>query len=567
MEKSQIYVYGHKNPDTDSICSAIGLAYLKNQMSKEHRCDVTKHFGLVEDGEYIPRAAGEPNDETAYVLKRFGVEKPEVVKDIRVRVSDLKIKEAFTVSGDISIRRAWETMDEQGIKTLIVRDDSDKIRGLITLKDIANAYVSDSRGDRNKAEGDRFVVRRENLLDAIDGNELTAVESEKICINSVNIMAADITLADRVIKENGFIITDYSKEKIEYLINKKVGTIVLCHNQKPDEALIDMANDTGVTIISSKNDIYEIARLINQSISVETFMVDERDVIKFVLDEFVDDIKNIMLEKRVREFPVITHDRKIRGLVDKASLIEVNSQKIALVDHNESTQAVFGLADHEVVEIVDHHKLSTIETNRPINVTSKQVGCTGTIVCQMFEDAGIEIPKHIAGVLSGAILSDTMFFKSPTCTDEDVRAAKKLENILGQKLEDIWNGMLDASLNFEDKSDEEILYQDYKKFSHGGFGFGIGQVLVANDSDVAKLKERIRPYMNSEFKGAGVDMMGLLITDVSTDSSDLIFCGDTGRGLVESAFDREVTGDSVFLEGVVSRKKQIVPQLLNVLER
>ena len=253
MEKSQIYVYGHKNPDTDSICSAIGLAYLKNQMSKEHRCDVTKHFGLVEDGEYIPRAAGEPNDETAYVLKRFGVEKPEVVKDIRVRVSDLKIKEAFTVSGDISIRRAWETMDEQGIKTLIVRDDSDKIRGLITLKDIANAYVSDSRGDRNKAEEDRFVVRRENLLDAIDGNELTAVESEKICINSVNIMAADITLADRVIKENGFIITDYSKEKIEYLINKKVGTIVLCHNQKPDEALIDMANDTGVTIISSKN--------------------------------------------------------------------------------------------------------------------------------------------------------------------------------------------------------------------------------------------------------------------------------------------------------------------------
>ena len=225
------------------------------------------------------------------------------------------------------------------------------------------------------------------------------------------------------------------------------------------------------------------------------------------------------------------------------------------------------MADHEVVEIVDHHKLSTIETNRPINVTSKQVGCTGTIVCQMFEDAGIEIPKHIAGVLSGAILSDTMFFKSPTCTDEDVRAAKKLENILGQKLEDIWNGMLDASLNFEDKSDEEILYQDYKKFSHGGFGFGIGQVLVANDSDVAKLKERIRPYMNSEFKGAGVDMMGLLITDVSTDSSDLIFCGDTGRGLVESAFDREVTGDSVFLEGVVSRKKQIVPQLLNVLER
>lgn len=458
-------------------------------------------------------------------------------------------------------------MDEQGIKTLIVRDDSDKIRGLITLKDIANAYVSDSRGDRNKAEGDRFVVRRENLLDAIDGNELTAVESENICINSVNIMAADITLADRVIKENGFIITDYSKEKIEYLINKKVGTVVLCHDQKPDEALIDMANDTGVTIISSKNDIYEIARLINQSISVETFMVDERDVIKFVLDEFVDDIKNIMLEKRVREFPVITHDRKIRGLVDKASLIEVNSQKIALVDHNESTQAVFGLADHEVVEIVDHHKLSTIETNRPINVTSKQVGCTGTIVCQMFEDAGIEIPKHIAGVLSGAILSDTMFFKSPTCTDEDVRAAKKLENILGQKLEDIWNGMLDASLNFEDKSDEEILYQDYKKFSHGGFGFGIGQVLVANDSDVAKLKERIRPYMNSEFKGAGVDMMGLLITDVSTDSSDLIFCGDTGRGLVESAFDREVTGDSVFLEGVVSRKKQIVPQLLNVLER
>lgn len=563
MAKNQIYVYGHKNPDTDSICSAIGLAYLKNQMAKEHKEDETKHFGLVEDGEYIPRAAGEPNDETRYVLDSFGIEKPEVVKDIRVRVWDLNIKPAVKVLGDISIKNAWETMDAEDAKTLVVKDDKEKIRGVVTLKDIARAYINEESIGKNE----RCIVKYDNLLDAIDGTETTSIKPEKVSIDSVNIMAADIDLADKIIKKDNFIITDYSYEKVEFLIDKKVGCIVLCHGDKAENDLIQKANEQGVLIISSNNDIYEIARLINQSISVETFMIGLEEVIKFFSDEFVDDVKEVMLGKRMRDFPIVDRELNILGSIDKASLINVNSQKVALVDHNESSQAVFGLADHEVVEIVDHHKLSTVETNRPINVTSKQVGCTGTIVYQMFNQAKVDIPKEIAGVLSGAILSDTMFFKSPTCTPEDIEAGKNLSEISGCDLETLWNGMLEASLHFEDKTDDEILYQDYKKFSHGGFGFGIGQVMVANRGDGERLKERIRPFMQREYKSGGVDMMGLLITDVSSESSDLLYCGDNGKGLLESAFGKEVNGDSVLLEGVVSRKKQIVPQLLTVLER
>ncbi len=559
--KKNIYVYGHKNPDSDSICSAIGAAYLKNKMVEEGKLDPVKHFGLYEDGVYIPRAAGEPGDETKAILSTFDVAIPEVVKDVRRQIEDLEIKEVYSISPETSLLEALELMEEKNENTLFVVEDN-ILKGMVTYKDIARAYMDLSE----KSEFTCEKISYDKIKYVLDGKILKEGSKDFIERCEINIMEADKDLADNTIKSGNLVILSPNDEKVKYLAEKGVSAIVLSNAGQVSEELINtLSND--VLIISSPYDIYDISRLIKQATPVDNFMVLSDNIVLFRDEEFVDDVQETIKNSNFREFPVIDKSGNPIGVIDKASLLTKSGKRIVMVDHNEKNQAVVGIHECDVIEIIDHHKLSTVETNKPINVTTKQVGCTGTIVFEMYENADIEIPKRIAGVLCGAIISDTMHFKSPTCTEDDVRAAKLLSEISGVRTEDLWKIMLDASLNMDKKTDEEILYQDYKKFNSGGFSFGIGQVIVADEKGADDLAKRIQGYMEQEYKECDVDLMGLLITDVERDGSELLFLGDAGKGILESAFKKEISGNRVFLEGVVSRKKQIVPQILTVLEQ
>lgn len=561
--KDIIYVCGHKNPDADSICSAIGVAYLKNKMIEENRNDEYRHFGLFENGKYIPIAAGNANDETKCILEKFNVPKPEVVSDIRNRVGDMKIKSQVVIGENEAISSGWKALNDEDTNMVFAEDERGIATGIITQKDVAKVYMDAFSGNVLS----KLEVKYANILNVLDANLIKGDENKTVKAGNVKIMTVNTPSAEDNIFAGDIILCTYHESKVKFLIERGVGAIILCSSNEGEVSALkaDTCAFNGV-VASTKLDIFSAARLIGQSIPISRIMKPLDKVVSFKEDEFVDDIRDVMVKNTFREFPVLSSQERILGTISKGSLLNIPKKKVVMVDHNEENQGVLGISTCEVVEIIDHHKLSTVETNRPINVTTKQVGCTATLVFEMFQSSGIDIPKDIAGVLSGAILSDTMFFKSPTCTDDDVEAANKLSCICKVPLDELWDDMLSASLNFKDKADEEIFYQDYKKFSHNGFSFGIGQVMVANEEDCTLLADRIKPYMEREFENTKVDMIGLLITDVSREGSQLVFCGNGGDSILSSAFKREIQGNSIFLEGVVSRKKQIIPQILTVLE-
>lgn len=529
-------------------------------MVKEAEIDETAHFGLYEKGRYIPRAAGELGEETKAILKMFDVKEPEVVKDVRTQVFDLEIKQMHFISPKASMKEALSLLEENKDNTILVCED-EKLVGLVAYKDIAREYM-DLTDDVTLGN---TRVPLSNVEEVLGGRLLVRGREDFTLGKEINIMAANIQLADKTIKKDNIVILSYDKEKLAYLLDKKVDLIVLCDADKYTDEIEAVGNGKDINIISSSHSVYDSARLIKQAMCVDSFMVDKEDILLFMEDDFVDDVVEVVKESNFRDFPVLSKEGKVIGAIDKASLLSKTGKKIVMVDHNEKGQAVLGIHQCEVIEIIDHHKLSTVETNKPLNVTTTPVGCTATIVFSMYENANIEVPKDIAGVLCGAILSDTMNFKSPTCTEEDVRACKKLASICGRETDDIWDSMLEASLDLSKKTDKDILYQDYKKFSSAGFSFGLGQVLVSGEKALEELVDRIIPYMKEEFAEESVDLMGLLITDVKRDGSELVFFGDGARGIIESAFKKKLGENRVFLEGVVSRKKQIVPQILTVL--
>lgn len=563
---SEIYVYGHKNPDSDSICSAIATAHLKNKMLAENKQDPVKHFGLFEEGIYLPRATGEANDETKFILNKFGVEHPDIVSDIRRQVKDLSTKEKYSASENISIKTAWDMIDASKTNSLILEDTQGCFKGIVTLKDIAKAYM-----DLADLQGKPIELFVNNIVDVLDAVIISESNVSKVILHEV-VLAKDIKDIN-TIKDNIILLIDAKSKQFmggNLSIQNKPNLILVCGDNEEFNFAKNLKahnNNIETAIISTNYDLITTARKLPSATDVKSIMVPNDKVIKFCENDFVDDIKNELSQNRYREFPVTDSLGNVIGMIDKSAFLDTKAKRVVMVDHNELGQGVFGLYENEVIEIIDHHKLSTIETKRPLNVTTMQVGCTGTIVFSMFKNSGIDIEPKIAGLLCGAIMSDTMYFKSPTCTPIDKDACMELAKIAEINLDEFWQEMLDASLNFRDKTDKELLYQDFKKFSHNGFSFGLGQVMVANQEDMKELGLRIFAYMESEYSSANIDMMGLLITDVSSESSELLFLGDNSKSIVESAFGKVADKNKVFLEGVVSRKKQIVPQLLGVLEQ
>lgn len=539
---SKVYVVGHRNPDTDSVCSAIAYANLKNKMTK------------TED--YVPYRAGQLNEETRYVLKKCGVSPMPLLQDVRAQVSEVDIRKTESVKSTISIKKAWNMMQEAGVVTLPVVKNR-KMEGIITITDIAKSYMdvydncilklSETTYKQIAETLDGKIVCGHDKSDTVNGKVFTAVATPET-------MEENIKPGDLVILGNRY-------EAQLCAIEMGAGCIVICEDAPVALTITKMAQENGCTIISSPHDAFGVSRLIYQSMPIAYVMKSE-GLVCFKLDDYIDDIRRVMTEKRHRDFPVLDKNNNYVGMISRRSLLGAEKKKVIMVDHNEAKQAVAGIQTAEILEIVDHHRLGSIETISPVFFFNQPVGCTSTIIYSMYKDAGVEIDEQIAQLMCAAIISDTLMFRSPTCTKKDKDAAKALAKIAGINIEEFAHEMFFAGSNISEKTAKELFTGDYKKFSMGDVTFGIGQVSCMDSSELAQVKNKIFAYMKEQYSSMGVDMLFFMLTDMMLPGTELLCVGDGAEELVENALGVQGSDGSFLLPGVVSRKKQIVPELM-----
>ncbi len=547
--KRKTLVIGHQNPDTDSICSAICYARLKQ---------------AVTGGIYEPGRAGNVNAETRFVLDYFGVEKPELIRTVRTQVRDIEIRETPGVRRDISLKKAWNLMQEANVVTLAAVTESGLLEGLITVGDITRSYMNvyDS-SILSKAE-----TQYSNIVETLEADVVVGDETEYFRQGKVLIAAANPDMMEFYIEKGDLVILGNRYESQLCAIEMEAGCIVVCEGAGVSMTIKKLAHERGCTVIATPYDTYTAARLINQSMPISYFMKTEK-LITFDEEDFIDDIKDVMASKRHRDFPILDMDGRYKGMISRRNLLGARGKAVIMVDHNEKGQAVDGIEGADIQEIIDHHKLAAVSTISPVYFRNQPLGCTATIIYQMYLEAGVQIEAKTAGLLCSAIISDTLLFRSPTCTEVDREAAQKLAQIAGIQLEEYAGKMFAAASDLKGKTDQEIFYQDFKRFEAGKLSFGVGQISSVNAEELGELKERLLPYLKVAMKEHGTKMMFFMLTNILTQSTDLLCEGAGADQLIVKAFHLDgengsepVHGQVVHLPGVVSRKKQLVPGIM-----
>ena len=553
-KKRKTMVIGHKNPDTDSICSAICYAKLKTAVTGK---------------DYVPCRAGHINEETQFVLNYFGVEAPEQVETVKTQVRDIEIRETKGVDRNISLKKAWNLMQDANVVTLPAVSQNNVLEGLITVGDITRSYMNvyDS-SILSKAR-----TQYSNIIETLEGHLVVGDENAYFDQGKVLIAAANPDMMEYYIAEHDLVILGNRYESQLCAIEMEADCIIVCEGAAVSMTIRKLAQEHGCTVITTPYDTYTAARLINQSMPVSYFMKTE-NLITFEDGDFIDDIKEVMASKRHRDFPIMDMDGKYRGMISRRNLLGARGKQIVLVDHNEKNQAVDGIENAEILEIIDHHKLGTVETIAPVFFRNQPLGCTATIVYQMYHENGIEIDRTTAGLLCSAIISDTLLFRSPTCTETDKAAALSLAETAGISINDYAAKMFAAGSNLRSKSDEEIFYQDFKRFTAGKVSFGVGQISSLNAEELETLRERMIPYIKEAHQQHGVDMMFFMLTNILKESTVLLYEGTGARTMLDTVFHLEAGQESmadskegfVELPGVVSRKKQLIPAIMIACE-
>ncbi len=542
--QKKIFVIGHKNPDTDSICSAIAYADIKNR--------------TTQDQKYIPKRAGQINEETEYVLNRFGVQPPGYLSNIGTQVKDMDIRISPDADESISLKNAWDIMRENAIVTLPIRDKNGVLEGLITIGDIAQTYMDTT---------DSYLLSRartqyKRIAETLGGSVVEGNEHGYFIKGKVLVATANPHMMQQYIEENDMIIMGDREEDHLQAIKQNVSCIIVGMDIDVSEKVINLAHEKDIIIIKSPYDTFTIARLINQSIPVRHIMKKE-NLITFSTEDFTDDIQDVMIKHRHRAFPVINKRGKCVGTISRRNFLDMNKKRVVLVDHNEKDQAVDNIEKAEILEIIDHHKLGSLETMQPVSFRNQPVGCTGTIMYQMYGEQKLEIPQKIAGLLCAAIISDTLMFRSPTCTLHDKMAAGALALIADIDIDKFAKEMFKAGSNLEDKAPEEIFYQDYKKFiAEDEVSFGVGQISSLDADELKRIKEKLIPFMVSECGRHGVSIVYFMLTNIIERSTELLYYGEGSEEMARIAFKMEPEDGVFHLDGVVSRKKQLIPALM-----
>ena len=547
-KQEKIFVIGHKNPDTDSICSAIAYCDIKNR--------------TTQDSKYIAKRAGQINEETEYVLNRFGVQPPGYLSNIGTQVKDMDIRLSPEANKSMSLKNAWDLMQENSIVSLPIREKDGTLEGLITIGDIAKTYMDTT---------DSYLLSRartqyQRIAETIGGKVVEGNGHGYFVQGKIMVATANPDKMKEYVEENDMIIMGNREEDHLQAIEQNVSCIIVGLGIEVTEKVLKLAHEKDIIIISSPYDTFTISRIINQSIPVKYIMKTE-NLVTFKTEDFTDDIQNEMIKHRHRAFPVIDKKGKCIGTISRRNFLDMHRKKVVLVDHNEKDQAVDNIDKAEIMEIIDHHKLGTLQTMQPISFRNQPVGCTGTIMYQMYGEQKLEIPSKIAGLLCAAIISDTLMFRSPTCTLQDKMAAGALALIADISIEEFAREMFKAGSNLKDKSPEEIFYQDYKKFiAEGDVCFGVGQISSMDADELKEIKERLLPFMVSECGRHGVSRVYFMLTNIIEQSTELLFYGEGSEEMAVNAFKMQPENGTIYLKGVVSRKKQLIPPLMEAAQ-
>ena len=548
-------VLGHRNPDTDSICSAICYAGFKHQLTGEN---------------YEPCRAGNVNPETQYVLDYFNLKAPRLVENVKTQVKDIEIRKTKGVSRGISLKNAWGLMQENNVVTLPCVTEEGLLEGVITIGDITKSYMN----LYDSSIISKACTKYANILDTLEGSMVVGDSETYFDQGKVLIAAANPDLMENYIEKHDLVILGNRYESQLCAIEMEAGCIIVCEGAGVSLTIRKLAQERGCAVITTPYDTYTTARLINQSMPISYFMTKE-NIIEFSEEDYLDDIREIMASKRHRDFPVLDSDGKYIGMISRRNLLGAKGKSIILVDHNEKSQAVEGMESADIREIIDHHRLGTVETMSPVFFRNQPLGCTATIIYQMYQENHMEIDKTTAGLLCSAIISDTLLFRSPTCTPIDKAAGLALAQIAGLDIEKYAIDMFSAGSNLKGKSDGDIFYQDFKRFTVGNSVFGIGQITSLNAVELKDLRSRMSVYTEKEREQHEIDMMFFMLTNILTESTDLICTGQGAEQLITTAFhvaDEDVENVSaqtgiVKLPGVVSRKKQLAPQIMMALQQ
>ena len=546
-EAHKVVVIGHRNPDTDSICSAIAYAELKNRTST-----------LVCE----PRRAGKMNQETEFVLKKFGVTPPRMCTDVNPKIRDVDYREMPGIPGSTSLRRAWKIMRDQQIDTLSITSADNELEGIITVKDLATA---------NMDVFDTAVLAKsrtsyKNILETLNGTMVVG-NADAVCTTGhIKIGTATPEMLESSVEKGDIVILSNRYESQLCAIEKEASLLIICNGAKVGRTIQRIADETGVAIMTTPVDTYAAGKLISQCAPISYYMTRD-NILKFTLVTPVADVLRVMAKVRHRYFPILDEDGKYCGMVSRRNVIALRKRRIILVDHNEATQAVEGFDQAEILEIIDHHRIGSLETSGPVYFRNQPVGCTATIITQMYDENGVDIPPQIAGLLLAAILSDTLAFRSPTCTPVDENAAKRLAKIAGVDIEEFSTEMFEAGEKLDGKTPEEVFLQDFKVFMCGDIRFGVAQGSYMTRKNLQAAQALLQPYLEEARNKQNVEDLYMLLTDVPKEESVVICTGRYAAEVLSNGFEARPAADGSWtLPGVVSRKKQFIPAMMSAYQ-
>ena len=543
----KVVVIGHRNPDTDSICSAIAYAELKNKTSS-----------LVCEA----RRAGRMNQETEFVLKRFGVAPPRMCTDVNPKIRDVDYREMPGIPGSTSLRKAWEIMRDQQIDTLPITSADNELEGIITVKDIATANMDVF--DPGVLATSRTTYK--NILETLGGPMVVGNENAVCTTGHIKIGTATPEMLENNVEKGDIVILTNRYESQLCAIEKEASLLIICNGAKVGRTIQRIAEETGVAIMTAPCDTYAAGKLMSQCAPISYYMTRD-DIMKFTLVTPVADVTRVMAKVRHRYFPILDEDGKYCGMVSRRNIIALRKRRIILVDHNEATQAVEGFDQAEILEIIDHHRIGSLETSGPVYFRNQPVGCTATIVTQMYDENGVEIRPQIAGLLLAAILSDTLGFRRPPCTPVDVSTANRLAKIAGVEIDAFASEMFEAGEKLDGKTPEEVFLQDFKVFMCGDVRFGVAQGSYMTRKNLKAAQKLLTHYLPEACGKQNVEDLYMLLTDVPKEESVVICTGRHADEMLRSGFEKGPEEDGSWtLPGVVSRKKQFIPALMSAYQ-
>ncbi|MGN0993595.1 MAG: putative manganese-dependent inorganic diphosphatase [Butyricicoccus sp.] len=541
-----VIVIGHKNPDTDSVCSAICYANLKT---------------ILTGRPHIACRAGQVNAESQYVLDTFGVEPPQYLESLRPRLSDVQYRDVRGIDSHASLKRAWEYMRDNNIRTIPVLDRDGRLKGMLTMGDIARFYMEDMGADALAAAHTSY----QNIVDVLNGELIVGDINAHFEQGRVSVGAANPDVIEEHICDHDMIILGNRYDSQLCSIEMNAGCIVVVLGAPISRTIKKLAGEAGCAIISTPLDTYTCAKVINQAVPVRHIMR-TTGLVTFQDDDLVADVKEVVAKKRMRYFPILDDTGKYKGMISQRNLLDMEQQEVILVDHNERDQAVDGIRSARILEIIDHHRIDAVETSNPIYFRNQPLGCTATIITQIYRENGVEIEPKIAGLLCSAILSDTLMFRSPTCTPVDRQTAQELARIAGIDIEAHATAMFRAGSQLLNRSPEELFHIDYKNYQVRDAHIAVSQIPGIDQNELDELKPAMLAYLQERLPASGLTMLFVMLTNIITESTELLFVGRRAGDLVGAAFGQSCSEHSVVLPGVVSRKKQIVPQLVSTLE-